>query len=125
MSIIMGSRKLVRYCIVGVVNTIITACVIFFLIKSGVDLYISNAIGYISGVLFSFIANSIFTFHVNIGFKKFFKFIIVCLICWVLNIIAIKIFLYLFLDYIFLSQVIGMCVYTLAGFILNKVWGMK
>ncbi|ENK7080898.1 GtrA family protein, partial [Raoultella ornithinolytica] len=40
---------------VGLLNTAITAVVIFLLMSAGVGIYLSNAMGYVVGILFSFV----------------------------------------------------------------------
>ncbi|MHB7859258.1 GtrA family protein [Klebsiella pneumoniae] len=52
-----------KYGLVGIVNTLITAVVIFLLMHLGLGIYLSNAMGYVVGIVFSFIANYIC--HVN------------------------------------------------------------
>ncbi|MDE6691873.1 MAG: GtrA family protein [Muribaculaceae bacterium] len=56
--------QFVRYGLVGVLNTVVTLVVIF-VCKSllGVNDYVSNAIGYVAGVINSFIWNRQFVFH--------------------------------------------------------------
>lgn len=56
--------QFVKYCTVGVLNTLITLAVIY-LCKSFLDLnlYLSNAIGYIAGLANSFIFNKNWVFH--------------------------------------------------------------
>lgn len=61
---IINSRtpEFVKYCIVGGGNTLLTAVVIMTLTFFGLSLFLSNAIGYVVGIIFSFVMNSIFTF---------------------------------------------------------------
>ena len=56
--------QFIRYCIVGVLNTLVTLGVIY-LCKSmlGWNLYVSNALGYIAGVTNSFFCNKQWTFR--------------------------------------------------------------
>ncbi|WP_267284765.1 GtrA family protein [Klebsiella pneumoniae] len=58
----------------------------------GLGIYLSNAMGYVVGIVFSFIANTIFTFTQPISINRLIKFLCVCFICYVANIIVIKIF---------------------------------
>ncbi|HBW3725402.1 TPA: GtrA family protein, partial [Klebsiella pneumoniae] len=51
--------QLMKYGLVGIVNTLITAVVIFLLRHLGLGIYLSNAMGYVVGIVFSFIANTI------------------------------------------------------------------
>lgn len=125
-----------KYIIVGVANTLLTMVVIFALMHSGVNLYVSNAIGYIVGIIFSFIVNSLFTFSAKLSFASMIKFFTACFIAYLVNLVAMKSFLMVFPEKIYLpqykaylevylAQLCGMGFYTITGFILNKFWVMK
>ncbi len=88
-------------------------------------IYISNALGYVLGILFSFVVNSLFTFSTTLTSKRFIKFLASCAVCWVANIITVKIFLMMFSDFIYIAQLCGMIVYTISGYLINKLWVMK
>lgn len=57
-------RQFLRYLIVGVMNTMVTLIVIF-LCKSllGINMWVSNAIGYVAGLINSFVWNKTWVFH--------------------------------------------------------------
>ncbi|RRF75109.1 GtrA family protein [Klebsiella pneumoniae] len=116
--------QLMKYGLVGIVNTLITAVVIFLLMHLGLGIYLSNAMGYVVGIVFSFIANTIFTFTQPISINRLIKFLCVCFICYVANIIVIKYFSF-YARKIYSAQILGMFTYTITGFILNKFWAMK
>ena len=63
--------QFVRYCLVGVLNTLVTLGVIY-LCKSflGWNLYVSNALGYICGVINSFLCNKSWVFKSKGGYRK-------------------------------------------------------
>ena len=115
----------IRYGLVGLANTCITANIIFGLMHFGFNLYASNALGYIAGIIFSFVANSVFTFSVSLSGSRFTKFLITCFVCWVVNILTVKVFITTFPGEIYSSQIAGMILYTLSGFVINKLWVMK
>lgn len=117
--------QVIKYALVGLANTAITAVVIFACMHSGMGVYSANAAGYVCGIIFSFIANSLFTFSSNISSKRFAKFLISCLICWAINVLAIKLFLIIYPGNVYISQFVGMFVYTITGFAINKLWVMK
>lgn len=56
--------QFVKFCLVGAMNTMVTLCAIF-ICKSllGVNEYVSNAIGYILGVINSFLWNRRWVFR--------------------------------------------------------------
>lgn len=114
-----------KYIIVGIANTLLTLSIIFTLMYCGISLYYANAMGYGAGILLSFILNSLFTFSTNISGKKLVKFLISCLICYLINLGVIKLFLTLFPEMKYLAQLLGMGFYTVSGFIINKMWAMK
>ncbi|VEC87594.1 GtrA family protein [Raoultella ornithinolytica] len=68
------SNPALKYVMVGLLNTAITAVVIFLLMSAGVGIYLSNAMGYVVGILFSFVVNSLFTFSKALSGKRFIKF---------------------------------------------------
>lgn len=115
----------IRYALVGLANTGITAVIIFILMHFGAGLYVSNAMGYVAGIMFSFVANSIFTFSVALTGSRFVRFLITCVVCWIINIIVVKIFVTVFPGQLYASQIAGMIFYTLSGFVINKLWVMK
>ena len=119
------SREAVRYIIVGLANTAMTAVVIFGLMHAGVGIYPSNATGYVVGIIFSFVMNAKFTFSTTLSPLRFIKFVSTCAFCYILNLIAMKVFFIVIPDAIYTAQVVGMIIYTTAGFILNKYWSMK
>ena len=114
-----------RYALVGLTNTGITGLVIFFLMHWGLGVYASNAAGYTAGILFSFVANSLFTFSAEISLPRLARFLVSSFFCWILNIIAIKLFLIFMPSYAYVAQFIGMVIYTVTGFLINKLWVMK
>lgn len=119
------SKEIVKYLLVGGINTAITLLVIFLLLYLGIGLYLSNIIGYIIGVGFSFIANTLFTFSTSLSFFRLIKFLLVCLACWCGNFLAIKTYLSFEPQAIYESQLFGMFFYTSLGFFINKFWSMK
>lgn len=114
------SREAVRYIIVGLANTAMTAVVIFGLMHAGVGIYPSNATGYVVGIIFSFVMNAKFTFSTTLSPLRFIKFVSTCAFCYILNLIAMKVFFIVIPDAIYTAQVVGMIIYTTAGFIINK-----
>lgn len=114
-----------KYILVGVVNTGITALIIFILMYLGLGIYTSNAIGYLAGIIVSFILNTLFTFSTKLTWLRFTKFIINCGACYLINIFVIYIALLLNNEWIYFAQLCGMGAYTVSGFLLNKLWVMK
>lgn len=63
--------QFVKYCLVGVLNTLVTFGVIY-ICKSFLDLnlYVSNALGYIAGVVNSFVCNKQWVFQSKGGYRR-------------------------------------------------------
>ena len=120
---------LIKYIVVGIANTFLTLGISFILIYFKINLYWANTIGYIFGFILSFILNSLFTFSVKLSVLRFSKFFMTFLLCYILNLLGIKIFL----DYFLISnnlnayfaRLVGMCIYTMSSFFINKFWVMK
>ncbi|MBU9854219.1 GtrA family protein [Rahnella bonaserana] len=111
--------------IVGLLNTGVTALVIFFLMYAKFNLYAANAIGYVVGIIFSFVVNSVFTFNSKLSLGKLSKFVATCGIAYIINLIPLKLILFFFPEYTVFAQLVGMAFYTVTGFILNRFWVMK
>lgn len=118
-------NQAIRYCVVGGMNTAVTAIVIIALTATGFGLYASNFMGYVVGILFSYILNTCFTFSSKPTVNRLIKFITCCAVCYVINIVAMKASITLGLKNEYLIQLSGMILYTISGFILNKLWVMK
>lgn len=118
-------NEAIRYCLVGGVNTAITAAVIFGLTVFGFGLYSSNASGYVVGILFSYFLNTYFTFSSKASLCRLTKFITCCLVCYIINIIAMKLAMLIGVENYYYIQINGMFFYTVSGYLINKLWVMK
>jgi putative flippase GtrA len=125
--------QFVKYCMVGVLNTLVTLVVIFVCNKLGVNEYVSNALGYICGVINSFLWNKSWVFKSKGGYsKEAIKFLIGFGICyalqfatlWVLNQTVLSDFKYDLYGYVItgygIATLIGNVVYTIANYIYNR-----
>lgn len=116
---------LTRYILVGLANTLLTALIILVLTYLGLGIYTANAAGYVAGIILSFILNSYFTFSTKMNLPRLVKFLVTCGFCYLINLIAIKTCLHILPDAKYTAQIFGMALYTISGFILNKIWVMK
>jgi len=128
------SMQFVKYCIVGVLNTLVTLGVIY-LCKSllGWNLYVSNALGYICGVVNSFVCNRQWVFHSHGHYgREALKFIVGFLLCYGLQFIVVWMLTSTYGKYDFrilgivlsgygIATLIGNVVYTLANFVYNRM----
>ncbi len=132
--------QFVRFVIVGVINTLVSLIVIF-LCKSvwEINEWVSNLIGYVAGVINSFIWNKLFVFQSHSStLHEGLKFLIGFVLCYGIQFAATwLLYNYTWLndiEFVVMSQtfsgyavatVMGMCVYTLANFIYNRAVTFK
>ncbi len=120
--------SVVKYGMVGIINTLITAIIMFVLMNMfSVSLRISNVVGYIAGFINSFILNKLWTFKGRQAstLAQFLKFTGVFAVCFLLQhglvlVLAEK----LLLDKN-ISAIAGMVFYTGISYILNKLFTFK
>lgn len=141
-----------KYGIVGVINTLVTAIVIWifmhfvFSVKedenvSATAITVSNIMGYIAGFINSFVWNRSWTFKSKKDWKvDFLKFSGAFLICFIpqlllvnilntyINISSIRFSLFshdYVISFAYICQLIGMVFYTVLNFLLNKYYTFK
>lgn len=120
-------KQAIKYGIVGVGNTLITALVIWVMMKiCGFSPIISNATGYVAGVLNSFIWNKQWTFQSSAGWgSSAIRFGVVFGICYLLQLgLVMYLDAHLPIDPYY-NQLIGMAFYTVVNFIMNKLYTFK
>lgn len=131
--------QFVKFCLVGAMNTLVTLCTIF-ICKSllGVNEYIANALGYVLGVINSFLWNKQWVFHSNgcLG-REAIKFTIGFVICYSLQLLTVVSLntssfgdlevdtgIIVISGYGF-ATLIGCGVYTLTNFLYNRLITFK
>jgi putative flippase GtrA len=121
-------KQAIKYGVVGVINTLITAVVIWVMMKLlGCSDVVSNVVGYIAGVLNSFIWNKKWTFKSTERWMgSAIRFGIVFGICYLLQ-LGLLVFVlnpYLAIDPYY-NQLIAMAFYTAINFVMNKFYTFK
>lgn len=120
-------KQAIKYGVVGVSNTLITAIVIWIMMKMlGFSDVVSNITGYIAGVLNSFIWNKQWTFQSSAGWVgSAVRFGIVFGICYLLQ-LGLLMYLnkHLPIDPYY-NQLLAMAFYTVINFIMNKFYTFK
>ncbi|MDR1402621.1 MAG: GtrA family protein [Tannerellaceae bacterium] len=117
----------IKYGIVGISNTLITAIVIWVMMKPlGCPVVLSNITGYIAGVLNSFILNKQWTFKSRDSWvSSAIRFGIVFGVCYLLQ---LGLLLYLnkrlAIDPYY-NQLMAMVFYMAANFLMNKFYTFK
>lgn len=126
--------QMVKYGMVGVLNTLVTLAVIF-LCKSvlGVNEYLSNFLGYFFGIINSFVFNRIWVFHSQAKVQSSLpRFLAGCGLCYLVQFGVLWLLTRAFgdaeydLGFFVLSgygvaTLIAMVVYTAANFLYNKL----
>ena len=113
--------RFIRFCAVGVLNTTVTFIVFTFLRALNVNIYVSNVCSYAAGVINSFIWNKKWVYRSKSGewVKEAALFLLFFGICYAAQLVVFKAALAHFPEW--LSQLIGMAVYSLFNFILNRL----
>lgn len=120
-------KQAIKYGIVGVANTLITALVIWVMMKLfGCSSVLSNAVGYAAGVINSFFLNKQWTFKAKgnwIGSAL--RFALAFGVCYLFQ---LGVLLYLNRTLTidpYYNQLIAMAFYTVANFLMNKYFTFK
>jgi putative flippase GtrA len=119
--------QFVKFGIVGVSNTLLTAGVIWILMKVFYcSDYISNLAGYIIGLINSFIWNRKWTFESKskVGVTVF-KFIVTFAISYLFQLGNLYLLLHFTHIDSYISQLLSIVVYTCINFVLNKYYTFK
>ncbi|WP_315323201.1 GtrA family protein [Fusobacterium pseudoperiodonticum] len=122
-----NNNELIKFLMVGVLNTIIGASIMFAAYNlMGLNYWISTSLNYIVAGTFSFFANKKFTFKSEgKTFQKIILFIITLVFCYFIAFyLSKKIMIFININNIKLkenvSMVLGMIIYTALNFILQK-----
>ncbi|MDO9152978.1 MAG: GtrA family protein [Paludibacter sp.] len=119
--------QLIKFGIVGVSNTLLTAVVIWLMLrKLNSSDYFANITGYVVGLMNSFIWNRKWTFESKAEISStIIKFIVIFAVSYLLQLGA----LYLLLNFTeidsYICQLMSMVVYTGTNFLLNKYYTFK
>lgn len=128
--------QFVKYACVGVLNTLVTLCVIYVCkVLFGVNPLVSNAIGYVTGVVNSFLWNKNWVFKTSGHYtREAVGFLVGFLICYGLQFLTVwllsyktplrefemSIFAFTLSGY-GLATLLGNVVYTLTNYAYNKI----
>lgn len=113
--------QIIKFGLVGVVNTFITAASIVVLTVLGVPAVPANALGFALGLANSFYMNRRFTFGGGAGSSAV-PFIVSFAIAYALNLGVVLLTSGLTSYHALIPQAAGMLTYNVAFFILMKVW---
>jgi putative flippase GtrA len=119
--------ELVKFGLVGIVNTIICICFIFlFMLWVKFNPYISNIIGYSIAVLNSYVMNKVWTFSSKKPHKATLpKFIWIFFLCYAFQLMFLHICIQQLAINNGLSQLLAMIIYTISSFVGHKLYSFK
>lgn len=117
--------SLVRYILVGALNTIVGFGIIFILMWLGIIPEIANLLGYCFGILFSYILNKIFTFKSYGNSMEFAKFVICMGVAYLINLTVLVVLHRIYGVNSYLAQIIAGGFYTLSGYLFSKYFVFK
>lgn len=120
-------KQAIRYGIVGISNTVITAVVIWIMMKIfGFSDVASNIVGYVAGVLNSFVWNKQWTFQSSAGWtSSAIRFGVVFGVCYLMQLgLLIYLNAHLTIDSYY-NQLLAMAFYTVINFVMNKFYTFK
>lgn len=120
-------KQAIKYGVVGASNTLITAIVIWIMMKLvGLSDVASNVIGYIAGVLNSFVWNKRWTFQSTAGWKSSgIRFGVVFAVCYLLQLGFLFVLEAVLPIDAYYNQLIAMAFYTVINFLFNKYYTFK
>jgi putative flippase GtrA len=117
-----GMRQFAKFLIVGVVNTLVSLCVIYaakwFLNMRDVP---ANAIGYAMGIFVSFALNSSWTFaHKGPRASALARFCLATAVAYGMNLLTVLIAIDQLQVNSYVGQALGIPVYTLTSYLLSR-----
>lgn len=126
-------KKLIKFLIVGTVNTLIGLCIMFFLYNvMGWTYWSSSATNYFLTSILSFFLNKYFTFeNKEKNITQVLRFTINIVVCYILAYgIAKPICLYMLSDYDIIikdniSMIVGMCLFTILNYMGQRFYTFK
>ncbi len=122
-----GFIHFIKFNVIGVINTIFGYSIVFgTMYFLNFDAKVSNALGYILGVLLSYYLNRKYTFKSEAKVKdEIFKFFGVFVVAYILNFLTLIISIEYFNINEYIAQIISAVIYTLTFFILSKFFVFK
>ncbi|WP_368234883.1 GtrA family protein [Anaerotruncus rubiinfantis] len=120
-------KRIVKFGITGVVNTLVDMAVGALLLFLGVNVYASKCVGYCAGMLNSYLINRKWTFQTKDRFfsLQMVRFIATNLIVLAVSVVLIKVFVeFLGLSDLF-AMLLSTCCTMALNFIISRLWVFK
>ena len=113
-------KQFLRYNLVGLVNTVTGFGLIMLLMYLGTDPVLSNAIGYVTGMILSYFLNKHYTFaHKNHNMGVVIKFFTALGVAYLLNYMVLMTLLLHINPYV--AQAFSAVIYTMSAFVMMKL----
>ncbi len=114
------------YILIGIVNSIFWYFFIFLFIYSGIQEELSNLLGYILGISWSYYLNKKYNFKSSTVHKQALpRFFVSMVVAYIVN-ISIFSFFYRILDInVYVSTIVGGVFYTFVGYFMSYFWVFK
>jgi putative flippase GtrA len=111
------------YILIGIVNSIFGYFFIFLFIYSGIQEELSNLLGYILGISWSYYLNKKYNFKSSTVHKQALpRFFVSMVVAYIVN-ISIFSFFYRILDInVYVSTIVGGVFYTFVGYFMSYFW---
>lgn len=120
-------NQFLRYFSVGIFNTVFGYCIIFacmYLVKLSPE--VSNVVGYLAGLTFSYILNRTYTFaSQQKPSKEIVKFVLVFLVAYLLNFVVLILLIHKLSIHEGISQIVAGVFYVVSSFLMNKYYAFK
>lgn len=116
-----------KFLIVGIMNTLVSYLAYIILRIFDLDPYLCNVLSYLIGVINSFLWNKIWVFqarNTNVR-REILIFSAVFLVCYGFQFLLFRILLGVLHWDEYVSQFLGMCLYTVLNFCLNRILTFK
>ena len=119
--------EVVRYGLIGVLNTLLTLAIIFAAIYwLDAPALLANAIGYVVGFICSYLLNRLWTFRSQAPMgRSIGRYVLAALLAYAMNALVIFIGIAWYGASEYLIQPLGAAAYTLTLFVLSKAWVFK
>lgn len=113
-------RKVAKYAVVGVMNTLITYVGFLLLRYAGMGLDAANALSYAAGMANGFVMNRRWTFGAGSAgwHREAMVYTAGCAACWAVQWLAFRALLLFLPEWAAMGA--AMCLYTAAGYVFNR-----
>lgn len=118
--------NLIKYALIGIVNTGIGYGLTFYMFYIGILPELSNFVGYFVGFFVSYFLNKRYNFKSENSHKKDLpKFLISMGLAYIINLIVLSILFRVLEINVYFSQVLAGISYILVGYLMSKYWVFK